>query len=284
MYRSGIISIMAVIACWFGFRALPAHAEVNWHGGESPPSLTWVINPNEPNVNEIIYFSGPTEVYSNDCFARMAMGGSPTLTINPNEKTVELWFQPPAPEYCIAVWAPVCGLEGHFGPLAGGDWLFFCESPMPGVLPWPNFYIQFKVSSLAVLQPNGGEILLADSIYTINWTDFRSGSGCPGNYLLKYSTNNGESWTPIDSNSVSNTCSYDWLVPTVDSNECLIQIVDANDPNIVDTSDDLFYIYECQGPIIGDLDNNCYVDFLDLAVLSLHWLECGNPYDPDCGD
>jgi hypothetical protein len=39
----------------------------------------------------------------------------------------------------------------------------------------------------------------------------------------------------------------------------------------------------CAGRLSGDLNDDCYVDFWDFAVVADHWLECGNPFDPDCG-
>lgn len=37
------------------------------------------------------------------------------------------------------------------------------------------------------------------------------------------------------------------------------------------------------GKLVGDLNNDCHSDFHDFAIFSEHWLECGNPFDPDCG-
>ncbi len=30
----------------------------------------------------------------------------------------------------------------------------------------------------------------------------------------------------------------------------------------------------CTKPIVGDLNNDCKVDFLDLAILASSWLQC----------
>ncbi|NIP50382.1 MAG: hypothetical protein GWO26_00030 [Phycisphaerae bacterium] len=37
------------------------------------------------------------------------------------------------------------------------------------------------------------------------------------------------------------------------------------------------------GKLVSDLNNDCYSDFRDFAIFAGHWLECGNPFDPDCG-
>lgn len=151
---------------------------------------------------------------------------------------------------------------------------------------------------IKVCNPNGGEFIPLGSTYTIRWTDFRSGD--PRDYFLKYSIDNGGNWISVESDSISNTCSYDWLIPSITSEQCLIRIVDANDPDVGDTSDNLFYIYQCQGPVAGDLNEDCYVDFRDFAIIAASWLaeggtdmndlssfvqcwgDCGNPYDPAC--
>nr|NIP56296.1 hypothetical protein [Phycisphaerae bacterium]NIR66589.1 hypothetical protein [candidate division Zixibacteria bacterium]NIS49631.1 hypothetical protein [Phycisphaerae bacterium]NIU58938.1 hypothetical protein [Phycisphaerae bacterium]NIW95239.1 hypothetical protein [Phycisphaerae bacterium] len=140
---------------------------------------------------------------------------------------------------------------------------------------------------------------LAGSTYTIRWED--SGSeNCVGNYLLDYSIDDGNSWIAVDSDPVSNTCSYDWMVPSIFSNQCLVRITDANDPNLSDESDDSFRIYRCMSDVLGDWNGDCYVDFgdfsiiaagwnvpggkdiNDLAVFVQYWLDCANPLDPSC--
>jgi len=133
---------------------------------------------------------------------------------------------------------------------------------------------------LKLSKPNGNESLPVGSTYIISWSDFRSDGNCPGNYLLDYCSDNGQSWIPVDSNAVCNTCSYDWFVPSINSENCLIRIVDANDPSISDVSDAAFTIYECT--LTYDLDQDCFVDFLDFALLASEWLKCGNPFDPNC--
>jgi hypothetical protein len=32
----------------------------------------------------------------------------------------------------------------------------------------------------------------------------------------------------------------------------------------------------------ADLNGDCYVDFLDFAILAGDWLNCGNPFDASC--
>ena len=142
--------------------------------------------------------------------------------------------------------------------------------------------------------------LLAGSSYAITWTDARSVDSCGGNYLLDYSTDNGATWIAITATPLSGSCSYDWAVPSLDSSECVLRITDADDAGVSDTTDTLFCIYQCQGPVTGDFDGSCYVDFNDFAYIAAiwlneggadlddlrafidSWLSCGNPFDPVC--
>ena len=41
-------------------------------------------------------------------------------------------------------------------------------------------------------------------------------------------------------------------------------------------------MYQCRSTLTADLTGDCYTDLKDLAVFSLQWLDCGNPFDPDC--
>ena len=68
----------------------------------------------------------------------------------------------------------------------------------------------------------------------------------------------------------------------VDSNQCLIRIIAPQDAAISDTSDEPFTIFQCNKQLIGDLNNDCYVNFIDLAIMAGNWLECGNPFDASC--
>jgi Tol biopolymer transport system component len=90
--------------------------------------------------------------------------------------------------------------------------------------------------ALFVFDPNGGEVLTAGSTYPITW----SSTGSINDVLIEYSTDNGSSWKNIT--TVPNTGSYNWLVPAVNSNQCLVRVTDAANPSISDTSDAVFTI------------------------------------------
>ncbi len=133
-----------MLIVWFTSFTIVFADEVSWIPGVSSPA-DWSIAPDNPTTSDVISFSGPTAIFGNDCYGNQFMGGTPTLTIDPINKSIELWFQPPAPDGCYEIWAPVCGLQGSFGPLKAGQWVF------SGAIPWPgqegdSFWIPFEVT------------------------------------------------------------------------------------------------------------------------------------------
>jgi hypothetical protein len=126
-----------------------------------------------------------------------------------------------------------------------------------------------------VVQPNGGERLVSGSAYPIRW----SSTGLIENVKIEYTISDGAGWQTITS-STDNDGDYLWdPVPDANSPDCRIRVTDVlSDAN--DVSDELFTIFKCLiGPIPGDINEDCYVDLEDLAIMSRFWLICGNPFD-----
>lgn len=120
--------------------------------------------------------------------------------------------------------------------------------------------------------PYGGEVIIAESDYMITWQT----EGTISNVKLEYSINNGGDWVVIEA-STANTDSYEWQVPKVTSNQSLVRISDVSNPGVFDMSTTMFTIYECT--LLYDLNDDCFIDLQDLALLSSEWLKGGNPYD-----
>ncbi|MHC4479010.1 MAG: right-handed parallel beta-helix repeat-containing protein [Planctomycetota bacterium] len=91
-------------------------------------------------------------------------------------------------------------------------------------------------AAILLHNPNGGQVLTAGQTYSIDWVS----AGPVNNVLIEYSTDDGQTWNDVG--TVSNTGSYDWLVPAVHSDRCLVRVSDANDPNVNDASDSIFTI------------------------------------------
>lgn len=92
--------------------------------------------------------------------------------------------------------------------------------------------------TLSLINPNGGQVLSAGDICPITWSSNLS----VGTILIEYSLDNGGSWTPVSPANNGNTGSYDWLVPEISSEECLVRISDTADPSVNDVSEGLFTI------------------------------------------
>ena len=96
--------------------------EVSWIHGDDPPDFS--RTPENPTTAGFIYFTVPTDVFYNQWTAERTLGGTPTLSVDLVARQVELWFQGPVDDGVAFVDpGPVCGLEGHFGPLEEGTWL-----------------------------------------------------------------------------------------------------------------------------------------------------------------
>ena len=115
---------------------------ISWIGGFSGPQ-EWTIYPSDPNENDLINFSGPAVLSANSCYAEIVLGGTPTVSIDTTNKIIEIIIQEPAPDQCVDVWDPVCGLDGDFGPLTPGNWVFKSTNP------YLDFEINFTVSNIA---------------------------------------------------------------------------------------------------------------------------------------
>jgi hypothetical protein len=120
--------------------------------------------------------------------------------------------------------------------------------------------------TITVTWPNGGENLVSGNAYEITWESI----GTISDVAIDYSLDLGDTWTSITASTV-NDSNYLWdPIPIAFSEECLIYITD--------TASAVCII----GPILGDLNNDCYVSLPDVAILGQNWLLCGNPFDPFC--
>ncbi|MBL7152449.1 MAG: metallophosphoesterase [Phycisphaerae bacterium] len=143
-----------------------------------------------------------------------------------------------------------------------------------------------------LLSPNGGEALAVGSAHTITWKTLE---GAEIDFVnIDYSLDAGWTWRRIE--GAPNTGSHNWNIPPADSNQCLVRVSDSANAYLADTSDRTFTIYPCPEDFAADLNNDCYLDFLDFvlladdpdadfldfAALASQWLHCANPFDRSC--
>ncbi|MCX6174294.1 MAG: hypothetical protein NTZ27_06050 [Ignavibacteriales bacterium] len=86
-----------------------------------------------------------------------------------------------------------------------------------------NFTITNQViKSITLTSPVGGEVWEANTSKTITW----AADGVT-NVKIEYTTNNGLMWSTIQ-NSISNTGSYNWAVPSTQSTQCKVKVSDVS--------------------------------------------------------
>ncbi len=104
-----------------------------------------------------------------------------------------------------------------------------------------DFYDQsdnnFKIASLTVVTPNGGEHYQTDSTKTVSWTI----SSNVSNVNIELSTDNGTSWSTLASNWQADK-DYSWTIGNTPSSQALIRVSDADNSNIYDVSDNTFSV------------------------------------------
>ncbi|MCK5174396.1 MAG: hypothetical protein KAR47_13460 [Planctomycetes bacterium] len=101
-------------------------------------------------------------------------------------------------------------------------------------------------SGVEILSPNGGEELAGLSTFPITWQ-------CDPNVItvdIEFSDSNGLSWSVIASDT-PNDGQYDWLVPSISSDECLVRVgyLSPCDTKVVDVSDGVFAVQSFAIPL-----------------------------------
>jgi hypothetical protein len=97
--------------------------------------------------------------------------------------------------------------------------------------------------------------------------------------VIEYWADDSNSWKEIA--EVENTGQYDWVVPDCNdhnTHQGLIRVRDSEEPEVWDSSDDTFSISLCGTSIVGDENGDCYVNFVDFAMLAEKWLTSDSPF------
>ena len=98
--------------------------------------------------------------------------------------------------------------------------------------------------SVWVLAPNGGESVVPGRTFPIRWKT----QGDAGTVSIELTVDGGASWTRVGLSSAG-AGAYDWTVPAVDSDRCLIRIAAQDNAGVADTSDSFFSIHQALGRI-----------------------------------
>lgn len=97
--------------------------------------------------------------------------------------------------------------------------------------------VQSTDPTIVINAPNGGEIWSVGESQNILWQS----QNFSGNVKIEYSTDNGDTWTLITSNTADDGM-YAWTIPNEPSNICKIKISDASSGPATDRSNNSFKI------------------------------------------
>jgi len=145
-----------------------------------------------------------------------------------------------------------------------------------------NLAYSLMTPHIDVLDPCGAEILFAGQTYTVSWDN----EGIINEVVLEYSSDNGQSWNPVVG-PIANTGSYEWLLPEVTSDQCMVRITDAGDSQ-VSASSAVFSIYT-RGAVgdayISWYGSNNVVQYDDVTSIKVGQFgsDTTGPYDVEFG-
>ncbi len=106
--------------------------------------------------------------------------------------------------------------------------------------------------TLALQKPNGGEIWISETTENVEWV-----SSNLDNIDIELSTDGGFSWDAIATQVNANAGEFEWEIPIMPSDSCLIKALSSEEADVFDESDSLFAI---------KLDDPVY-DFNDSGIL-----------------
>ena len=119
------------------------------------------------------------------------------------------------------------------------------------------------------LRPRPGEQVPAGQFYTVRWKTIEGTAHWQ--LLVEFSLDDGDHWAAI-AGQVDDTGTYDWSVPAVDSNSCLVKIISIGNAKIYAVTDGTFSILPSAKKSAADPNGDCGIDQADWAALADEWL------------
>nr|MBP7497636.1 hypothetical protein [Bacteroidales bacterium] len=98
--------------------------------------------------------------------------------------------------------------------------------------------LSVTAGNITVTAPNGGEVWAGCTSQKITWI----AEGTQNNYTIDYSTDGGKTWVSVTSSLYVTNGTYNWLIPNINSTNCLVRVIDSNNPSTLDISDKTFSI------------------------------------------
>lgn len=163
----------------------------------------------------------------------------------------------------------------EFTPMPGGLWMQMAPNGACYVFD-TNTGVLTVAQPISVITPNGGEHYAAGQPLQITYTTSPQflidavDISIYGDGYVDYAI------------GVPNTGTFEWIAPYIESPNCSITVWSSANYLLADTSDSPFVVYQCPAAIAGDVNEDCYVNLQDLALLAQSWLLCGDKFNPAC--
>lgn len=122
-----------------------------------------------------------------------------------------------------------------------------------------------------VTSPAGNESWTAQSEHPITWN---TQGGIP-RVNLQYSTDNGSNWTTI-ANGVTNTNSYAWTLPDIQTATAKVRVVDYTDNTVVNESEAFSIVYQTVQFKVMDYDTMQHLNELNVNEPASGWVVSDN--------
>jgi hypothetical protein len=147
--------------------------------------------------------------------------------------------------------------------------------------------VQFIPNSVAVLQPNGGEVWIQGQTKQIRWRY----TGEVGNVRTEYSTNNGTTWTVLNTSVPAINGFVNWTIPATPTTQALVRVSWVDSLATVRDQSDAPFTIAAPTPLIGiatdslravvAYGNNTGFDTLSISntgTLALNWSTTGTTW------
>lgn len=139
-----------------------------------------------------------------------------------------------------------------------------------------GFTIDQTAPSLSLTNFNGGQVVVANQNYSINWTLTDNISLATQPVSLEYSLNSGSTWTNIVSH-VTNTGSYTWTTPNIDSDTVRLRLwaVD-NSGNVASATSANDFSIDNSAPVIAISNPTGGELFAGTSSQNISWATTGD--------
>jgi hypothetical protein len=126
---------------------------------------------------------------------------------------------------------------------------------------WKTRIASFKISSLVLNSPVGGESWTNGSVHNIIWT----ATGV-SNVKLEYTSDNGTTWNNIIASTSGNTGSYAWTLPALSYDLVKVRVTDLANSSLLGESTNTFSIADNTSSLSTSVGTNSSTTFTGTGI------------------